>query len=161
MIAFLKALARRSARAPAREQRSVHDLSVFAPGSPLTELIPKPAIAQEQFADSFAAEQQRQEQITSLYRRVVAGNNRAVTRNYGQGDVDETTPAHLQKKEYREAQSMAPQDWDDLGALKTQVHVTEGQKARIVPLSPEHHGAESALETVVRARRRWGIEDAS
>lgn len=52
--------------------------------------IAPPALKQEQFADLQAEAQRRQQAEHHLHLRVIVGNNRNVTRNYGHGDVDET-----------------------------------------------------------------------
>lgn len=85
MIGFLKRWF--STSEPQTPRRTVHDLSIFTPGSPLTELIPKPAVRAEQFADVEAESRQQ----ALLYSVVMAHNNANVTRDYGHGPVDEST----------------------------------------------------------------------
>lgn len=57
-----------------------------APLAPTTT----PAVRQEQFADVQA--QHQQERVHTLYQRVMASNNRNVTRDYGKGPVELFAP---------------------------------------------------------------------
>jgi hypothetical protein len=90
MIGFIKRWF--SAPEPQTQDRTVHDLSIFAPGSPLTELIPKPAVRAEQFADVKAESRQQ----ALLYAKVMRHNNANVTRDFGAGAVNMSTQREQQ-----------------------------------------------------------------
>lgn len=91
-----------------------------APLAPTTT----PAIRQEQFAEVRA-----EERVTSLYRSVVATNNRNVTRDYGSHVVDETRPL---REDYRDAANMTPADERELAELGYGVVYTDGERKKMV-----------------------------
>lgn len=98
-----------------------------APLAPTTT----PAIRQEQFAEVRA-----EERVTSLYRSVVATNNRNVTRDYGTHVVDETRPL---RDDYLDAPVMTAADEKELAELGYGVVYTEGERKRMVPKDPRRY----------------------
>lgn len=73
----------------------------------------QPALKQEQFADNHAVIRQQQERTRTLYRQVVAQNNRAVTRDLGSHVVDESRPL---KPEFAASKPMVELDWTEVEA---------------------------------------------
>lgn len=91
-----------------------------APLAPTTT----PAVRQEQFAEVKA-----EERMNTLYRSVVATNNRNVTRDCGSHVVDETRPL---REDYRDAANMTPADERELAELGYGVVYTDGERKKMV-----------------------------
>lgn len=101
---------------PAANQSVVDITAIFAP-------TPAPALKQEQFADNHAQARQQAERQHTLYRQVVAHNNRHVTRDLGSHVVDETRAL---KYDLRSSKPMTEIEWTEVeahGILRIEVGV--------------------------------------
>lgn len=107
-----------------------------APLAPTTT----PAIRQEQFAEVRA-----EERVTSLYRSVVATNNRNVTRDYGTHVVDETRPL---RDDYLDAPVMTAADEKELAELGYGVVYTDGERKKMVEKDRQRYHVKPRLYTL-------------
>lgn len=107
-----------------------------APLAPTTT----PAIRQEQFAEVKA-----EERMNTLYRSVVATNNRNVTRDYGTHVVDETRPL---REDYQDAASMTPADEKELAELGYGVVYTDGERKKMVEKDRQRYHVKPRLYTL-------------